>query len=194
MISDDHWYDANGHAGRKLFEWSLAIIAAGVVGFFQLPRHQDDYPWAALALVITAVVAAAISCWSWLRHHPVKGPVTRPSLLMRTLGNVVVAVIVAVFIKTFIFAPYRVAGGAETGVTKGSHWIASKIDNGFSTNNLVVYEHDNHHAWIGRVERREPDGLVLRRGPKNETFFVKWDKVIGKLLFSHFTPDAFPAP
>ncbi|MBK8035907.1 MAG: protein kinase [Verrucomicrobiaceae bacterium] len=189
MISDDHWYDANAHAGRKLFEWSLAIIAAGVVGFFQLPRHQDDYPWAALALVITAVVAAAISCWSWLRHHPVKGPVTRPSLLMRTLGNVVVAVIVAVFIKTFIFAPYRVAGGAETGVTKGSHWIASKIDNGFSTNNLVVYEHDNHHAWIGRVERREPDGLVLRRGPKNETFFVKWDKVIGKLLFSHFTPD-----
>lgn len=189
MISDDRWYDANAHAGKKLFEWSLAIIVAGMAGFYQLPRHQDDYPWAALALVITAVVVSCISCWSWLRHHPVKGPVTRPSLLARSMGNLVVAVIVAVFIKTFIFAPYRIAGGVEAGVTTGSHWIASKIDNGFSTNNLVIYENERGQAWIGRVERREPDGLVLRRGPNNYTFFVKWNQVIGKLLFSHFTPD-----
>jgi tRNA A-37 threonylcarbamoyl transferase component Bud32 len=189
MVSDERWYDANAHAGKKLFEWSLAIIVAGMAGFYQLPRHQDDYPWAALALVITAVVVSCISCWSWLRHHPVKGPVTRPSLLARSMGNLVVAVIVAFFIKSFIFAPYRIAGGAETGVTTGSHWIASKIDNGFSTNNLVVYENDRGQAWIGRVDRREPDGLLLRRGPSNVTFFVKWNQVIGKLIFSHFTPD-----
>ena len=189
MISDERWYDANAHAGKKLFEWSLAIIVGGMAGFYQLPRHQDDYPWAALALVITAVVVSCISCWSWLRHHPVKGPVTRPSLLARSCGNLVVAVIVAFFIKSFIFAPYRIAGGVETGVTTGSHWIASKIDNGFSTNNLVVYENERGQAWIGRVERREPDGLLLRRGPNNVTFFVKWNQVIGKLLFSHFTPD-----
>jgi hypothetical protein len=189
MTSDERWYDANAHAGKKLFEWSLAIIIGGMAGFYQLPRHQDDYPWAALALVIAAVVVAGISCWSWLRHHPVKGPVTRPSLLARSMGNLVVAVIVALFIKSFIFAPYRVAGGAETGVTTGSHWIASKIDTGFSTNNLVVYENEQGQAWIARVERRETDGLLLRRGPNNVTFFVKWNQVIGKLLFSHFTPD-----
>ena len=41
---------------------------------------------------------------------------------------------------------------------------------------------------------RERDGLILKRGGSPDSFFVKWDKVIGKMLFSHFTPDAFPKP
>ncbi|MBK8091414.1 MAG: protein kinase [Verrucomicrobiaceae bacterium] len=192
LATDEYWFQANAHAGKKLFEWSISIIIAGLAGFYQLPRHQPSYPWAALALTITSAVVVLTSCWWWLRHHPVSGPARKESRLAKVGGKTVIAVIVALFIKSFILQPYLIPAGNEPGVAKGSHWIASKLDNGFSTGNLVVYEHDNGQPWIARVERREPDGLVLKRGGKPETFFVNWRKVIGKMLFSHFTPDAEP--
>jgi hypothetical protein len=43
------------------------------------------------------------------------------------------------------------------------------------------------------VVKREDKGLLLKRGGVAEEFFVDWDKVIGRLWFSHFTPDAVKA-
>jgi serine/threonine protein kinase len=189
MVSDERWYETNAHAGKKLFEWSISVIIAGIVGFYQLPRHQDDYPWAALAFTFAALGAVLVSCWWWLRHHPVGEPVKKESRLAKACGKIVIAVIVALFIKSFIITPYRIPQGSEPGVTKGSHWIASRMDSGFDNGDLIVYEHDSDHTWIARVVKREPDGLLLKRGGSPDTFFVKWDKVIGKMMFSHFTPD-----
>jgi hypothetical protein len=39
---------------------------------------------------------------------------------------------------------------------------------------------------------REPKGLRLKRGGSPDEFFVPWDKIVGKMLFSHFSPDAPP--
>lgn len=194
MLHDDRWYDANAFAGKRLFQWSLGVILAGVVGFYQLPRHQGGYPWAALAFTLAALGAVLMSIAWWLRHHPEDGSVKRESRPAKWTGQIVLALIITFFIRSFIAQTYSIAGGAEVGVTKGSHWIASKIDTGFSTGNLIVYEHDNGQHWLARVERREKDGLVLKRGGIRDTFFVKWDKVIGKMLFSHFTPDVISHP
>ncbi len=194
MNTDERWYEVNALAGKKLVLWSVSILIAGIAGFYQLPRHQDDYPWAALALTQVAIAAMLVSVWSWLRHHPVNGPVTKPSWLTKAAGNLIIALVVAYFIKSFIMGAYRVPQGNEPGVAKNSHWLASHLDTGFAEGDLILFEHDSEHIWIARVVKRERDGLLLKRGGSPDTFFVKWDKVIGKMLFSHFTPDAFPKP
>jgi tRNA A-37 threonylcarbamoyl transferase component Bud32/uncharacterized membrane protein len=194
MVSDERWYAANTHVGKVLLIWSLVILGAGLAGFFQLPRHQDSYHWAVLALTVASAVAALVSVFSWLRRHPVNGPERRPSRLAKLSGNVVMAVIVAFFIKHFILEAYRLPTPAEPGVAKDSHWIAWKLDTGFAPGNLVVYEHENGQPWVARVEQSGKDGLVLKRGGRPDAFLVTWDKVIGKLIFSHFTPDTMVRP
>jgi hypothetical protein len=188
-LRDERWYEANAYLGKKLCAWSVPVLAAGVAGFYQLPRHQDDYAWAALALTLTAVAAVVVSVVFWLRHHPVEGPATKPSRWVKYAGQALTALVLAFFIKGFILEMYRMAGRAEVAVTQGSHWIASKLDTGFEPNDLVVFEHESGYPYVGRVVKREDKGLLLKRGGVAEEFFVDWDKVIGKLWFSHFTPD-----
>jgi tRNA A-37 threonylcarbamoyl transferase component Bud32 len=190
MATDERWYESNAFAGKHLFGWSLMVIGAGFAGFHQLPRHQDDYPWAAVALLLAAVASLLVSTWWWLRQHPQNAPARPRNRLVGWGGQAFVAVIIAMFIRSFIITPYSIPQASEPGVTKGSHWIASRIDSGFDQGDLIVYEHTSSQAWIARVVKREPDGLLLKRGGSADTFFVKWDKVIGKMLFSHFTPDA----
>jgi serine/threonine protein kinase len=192
-INEERWYAANAFVGRQLCAWATLILAAGVAGFFQLPRHQDHYGWAVLALALTAVVASSISIWSWLRQHPVNAPAKKPSRLGKSTGQFFTAIVIAYFIKGFIFDTYRIAGRAEAGVPQGSHWIASKLDTGFDSGDLICFEHDSSHAYIARVMKREDTGLLLKRGGVEEEFFVEWDKVIGKLLFSHLSPVAVRA-
>lgn len=190
IASEERWYAVNAHAGKQLFWWSLTVIAAGIAGFYQLPRHQDAYPWAALVLTLVAVMASVISTLWWLRQNPVDGKKPKASRFAGWGGQALVAVVVAMFIRSFMITLYQIPQGNEPGVTKGSHWIASRIDTGFDQGDLIVFEHTRSQAWIARVVKREPDGLILKRGGSADTFFVKWDKVIGKMLFSHFTPDA----
>ncbi len=190
MTSEERWLDANAFAGRHLFWWSLMIMGAGLAGFHQLPRHQDSYPWAAFALVLASVVATTLSIWRWLRHHPVNGPVMKPSRLVKSAGQVFSTLVLVYFIQGFIFDAYRIAGRSETDVTQGSYWIAFKLDMGFEPGDLISFEHDSGQHYIARVVKREDKGLLLKRGDRADAFFVPWDRIIGKLLFSHFTPDA----
>jgi serine/threonine protein kinase len=185
----ERWYDANAFAGRKLSAWSLPILGAGLAGFYQLPRHQDHYPWAVLALTLTCFIAVALSIASWLRHHPLNGPATKPPHWARFLGQLATATIIALFIKNFILETYRIAS-PDTGLKSGSHWIASRLDTGFTANDLIIFEHQNRTPWSARVLKREDQGLLLKRADTNEPFFLTWDKIIGKLLFPHFTPAA----
>lgn len=190
MATDERWYEANAFVGKHLFGWSLMVIGAGFAGFYQLPRHQDDYPWAAVSLLLTSVVSLFTASWWWLRKHPLNAPARAGNRLGAWSGQAFIAVVIAMFIRSFIVTPYNIPVGSEPGVAKGSHWIASRMDSGFDNGDLIVYEQDSEHTWIARVVKREPDGLLLKRGGSPDAFFVKWDKVIGKMLFSHFTPDA----
>lgn len=192
MKSGKRWYDVNAYAGRQLFFWSLAVIGAGIAGFFQLPRHQDSYSWAAVTLTLVAVASVVVSTLWWMHTHPAEGGKARSSRLVRWGAQAVVAVVVALFVRSFIIEAYKIAGGAETGITKGSHWMASRLDTGFSPGDVIVYEHDSQHRWLARVVKREEKGLLARRGGAEGEFLIPWDKVLGKLLFSHFTP-ALPA-
>jgi tRNA A-37 threonylcarbamoyl transferase component Bud32 len=188
--SEKRWYDVNAYFGKQLFIWSLAVVGAGIAGFYQLPRHQDAYPWAALTLTLVSVAASVISTLWWMHQHPADKPAPSRNRLASWFGQGVVAVVIALFIKSFIFGPYRIPQGNEPGVAKNSHWIASHLDTGFSTGDLIIFEHESGNYWIARVVAREPKGLRLKRGGSPDEFFMPWDKIVGKMLFSHFSPDA----
>jgi hypothetical protein len=188
MASEERWFAVNAVFGKHLFGWSLLVIGAGIAGFFQLPRHQDAYPWAAITLALVAIAASVVATLWWMHQHPVDAPARKRNRLASWGGQALVAVVIAMFIRSFIAGAYRMPNGAEPGVAKGSHWLASHLNTGFATGDLVAYESDNGQPWLARVEAVEAKGLVLKRGGQKDSFFVKWDKVIGKLLFSHFTP------
>lgn len=194
MVSDERWYAANAYAGQVFLVWSLVTLTAGLAGFFQLPRYQDGYPWALLALTLFSAGAALVSVFSWLRRHPLNGPETQPSHLAKIVRQVVVGVVVAFFIRGFILETFRIPNSEEPGVAKGSHWVAWKLDTGFVAGQLVVFQHENGNPWIARIEKVGQEGLVLRRADRADAFSVTWDQVIGKLLFSHFTPDTVVRP
>jgi predicted Ser/Thr protein kinase len=186
--SDQRWFAVNAVFGKHLFWWSLLVMGAGIAGFYQLPRHQDAYPWAAITLTLVAVAASVAATLWWMRQHPAGAPERKKIRLVSWSGQAVVAVVIAMFIKSFIAGAYRVPVGSEPGVAKDSHWLALHLDTGFEKGDLILFEHDSGHCWIARVVEREPKGLRLKRGGSPEEFFVPWDKVIGKMLFSHFSP------
>lgn len=188
LASAARWFDVNAYFGSQGFWWSLALIVAGVAGFSQLPRHQDSYSWAALALSLVAIGAAVVSTLWWMRQHPVDGSKPRRNRWVSGAGHVFIAVVVVFLFKSFVAAPYEIAGGAETGVTKGSHWMVSRLNIGFAPQDLVVFQHDSGRYWIARVVGVEPDGLRLKRSGAADVFFMRWDKIAGKMLFAHFSP------
>lgn len=193
LDSDKRWFEVNAIFGKQLFWWSLAVIGAGIAGFYQLPRHQHAYPWAAITLTVVAVAAAVAATLWWMHRHPMDGPARKKSRLVSWSGQAVVAVVVAMFIRSFIIGTYRVPSDSEPGVAKNSHWFASHLDTGFSTGNLVIFQHESGQYWIARVVTKEEKGLLLKRGGSPDEFFMPWDNIAGKMLFSHFSPDAIKA-
>lgn len=189
MASSARWFDVNAVFGKHLFIWSLLVIGAGIAGFYQLPRHQDAYAWASITLTLVAVASSMVATLWWMHQHPVNAPARKKSRLMSWSGQAVSAVVIAMFIKSFIAAAYRCPNGSEPGVIKNSHWIASHLDTGFTAGDLILFQHESGQIWIARVVAREDKGLLLKRGGVAEEFFMPWDKIVGKMLFSHFSPD-----
>ncbi|MBE7494202.1 MAG: protein kinase [Verrucomicrobiaceae bacterium] len=192
FASDKRWYDVNAYFGKQSFIWSLALMIAGMAGFYQLPRHQDSYCWAAITFSLVAIAACVISTLWWMRKHPADGSAPKRNRIASWSGQAVIALVIAMFIKSFIAGAYRVPQGNEPGVVKNSHWLASHLDTGFTSGDLILFEHESGHTWIARVVAREEKGLMLKRGGSPDEFFVPWNKIVGKMLFSHFSPDALP--
>jgi serine/threonine protein kinase len=193
LMSDARWFAVNAYFGKHLFWWSLAVIGAGIAGFYQLPRHQGAYPWAALTLALVAIASTVISTLWWMRQHPVDKPALPRNRLVSWGGQTVVAITIAMFIKGFIAGAYRIPQGNEPGVVKNSHWLASHLDTGIATGDLIIFEHESGKYWIARVVSRDAKGLQLKRGGGPDEFFIPWDKIVGKMLFSHYTPDTVKA-
>lgn len=192
MATEERWSEVNAVFGKNLFGWALLVMGAGIAGFYQLPRHQDAYPWAAITLTLVALAASVIATLWWMRQHPVNVPARKKNWLAAMGGNWVVALVIAMFIRSFIAGAYLMPSGLEPGVAKGSHWLVSHLNTGFAAGELVAYEDENGQPWLARVEAVEAKGLVLRRGGKPDEFFISWDRIVGKMLFSHFTPDGLP--
>jgi predicted Ser/Thr protein kinase len=188
FVSNERWYDVNAVFGRHLFGWSLTVVAASIAGFYQLPRHQDAYAWAALTLVLVGVAASVASTLVWMRRHPVGRPVIKPHRLVRNLELVIPVVVLMMFVRSFVARPYHIPSGNEPGVAKNSRWIASHLDTGFAQGDLIAYAHENGQTWIARVVAVEVKGLLLKRGSSPAEFLMPWDKIIGKMLFSYLSP------
>lgn len=186
FVSDQRWYDVNAVFGRHLFCWSLTVIAAGIAGFYQLPRHRDAYAWAAIALTLVAMAASVVSTLVWMHRRPVGRPVIKPHRLVRNIELVIPIIVLMFFIRAFIGASYSIPHDHEPGVAKGSRWLASKLNTGFVPGDLITYAHENGQTWLARVIAVEAKGLLLKRGSSKEEFFMPWDKIIGKMLFSYW--------
>ena len=189
FVSNERWYDVNAVFGKHLFRWSLAVIAAGIAGFYQLPRHQDAYSWAAITLTLVAVAASVVSTLVWMHRHPAGRAPIKPHRLVRNVEHLIPAVVLAFFIRAFICASYSIPHGSEPGVAKGSHWIASRLNTGFAAGDLIAYHHDNGQTWLARVVAADAKGLQLKRGGSPDEFFMPWDRIVGKMLFSYYSPD-----
>ena len=188
FVSDVRWYEVNAVFGRHLFCWSLSVIAAGIAGFYQLPRHQDAYSWAAITLMLVAVAASVVSTLVWMHRHPVGRPAIKPHRLVRNIELLLPALVLGYFIKAFICASYSIPHGNEPGVAKGSWWLASRLNTGFVAGDLIAYAHESGQTWLARVVAVEPKGLQLKRGSSSDEFFMPWDKIIGKMLFPYYSP------
>lgn len=188
LSSPKRWYEVNAFFGKQAFGWSFVVFGAGIAGFYQLPRHQDAYAWAALTLTLAGVAASVVSTLVWIHRHPVGGPEIRPHRLVRNLELVIPAVVLAFFIRAFIGASYSIPHGNEPGVAKGSCWIASKLNTGFTADDLIAYAHESGQTWLARVVAVDLKGLRLKRGSSPEEFFMPWDKIIGKMLFPYWPP------
>ena len=194
LSSPKRWYEVNAFFGKQAFGWSFVVSCAGIAGFYQLPRHQDAYAWAAITLTLVGVAASVVSTLVWIHRHPAGGPEIKPHRLMRNIELLVPALVLAFFIKAFICASYFIPNGGEPGVAKGSHWMASCLNTGFASGDLVAYAHESGQTWLARVVALEPKGLRLKRGGSAEEFSVPWDKVMGKMLFSYYSPDGQHKP
>lgn len=193
FASDQRWYDVNAVCGRHLFCWSFTIIAAGIAGFYQLPRHQDAYAWAATALTLVAVAAPIVSTLVWMRRHPVGLPAIKPHRLVKNIEVAIPIIVLMFFIRAFIGASYSVPPGKAFGIASRSSWLASKLNTGFAPGELVVYEHESGQTWLARVVAVEPKGLHLKRDGRPEEFSMPWDKIIGKMLFPYWPREAWKA-
>ena len=196
FVSNERWYDVNALFGKHLFIWSLTVIAAGIAGFYQLPRHQDAYSWAAITLTLVAVAASVVSTLWWMHQHPLNGVARKKSRLASWGGQVVVACVIAMFIRAFIVMAVKIPQASEPGVAKDSHWFVSRLNTGFAAGDLIVFLHDGGQPqyWIARIVAVEVKGLQLKHGGSPDEFFVPWDKIGGKMLFSYLSPDAVPKP
>ena len=193
LSSPKRWYEVNAFFGKQAFWWSFVVSCAGIAGFYQLPRHQDAYAWAALTLTLVGIAASVVSTLVWIHRHPVGGPEIRPHRLVRNVELVFPALVLAFFIKAFICASYSIPHGHEPGVAKGSHWMASRLNTGFAPGDLIAYAHESGQTWLGRVVNVEPKGLLLKRGSSAEEFSMPWDKIIGKMLFPYYSPNGAKA-
>jgi len=208
LASTTRWYEVNAVFGRNLLGWSLTVIAAGIAGFYQLPRHQDAYAWAAFTLMLVAAAASTISTLVWMRRHPVGRPAIKPHRLVKNIEVAIPIIVLMFFIRAFIGASYSIPHDREPGVAKGSRWLASKLNTGFAPGDLIAYAHESGQTWLARVVAVEPKGLLLKRGGSAEEFPMPWDKIIGKMLFPYWpvgrikvradaaqkVPDAAPPP
>ncbi len=194
MASETRWFAVNAVFGKHLFWWSLLVMGAGVAGFYQLPRHLDAYAWAAITLTLVALAAAVVSTVVWMRRHPMGATPRKTHRLLRNLELVLPVVVLMFFVRSFVGRAYVVPNGAEPGVTKNSRWLASHLNTGFAAGDLIAYEHESGQTWLARVVTVELKGLRLKRGGNPDEFFMPWDKVIGKMLFSYLSPSAIPKP
>jgi tRNA A-37 threonylcarbamoyl transferase component Bud32 len=194
FISNQRWYDVNAYFGKHAFYWSLMLMLAGVVGLYQLPRHQTAYYWATLTLTAVAVISLVVATLWWMRQNPVGQPKPKRSLLANLTGQIILAVIIAMFIRSFIITSYRVPTGNEPGVVKDSLWLAYRLNTSFTPGDLIAYEHENGQTWLAKVVAQEPKGLRLKRGSNPEEFLMPWDKIIGKMWFSYMSPSKVPKP
>jgi hypothetical protein len=125
------WYDVNSHYGRQLFWWMFVVFLAGIAGFYQLPRYQLAYVWAAFPLLLVAIVAPAVSTRWWIRQQSAAAAGGKACWIVSQIGQGCVALVVVFFVRFFMVAPYRMEGGGEPGVANNSHWIALRLDTGF---------------------------------------------------------------
>lgn len=190
MRSESRWHEVNAVFGRHLFWWSLPVMGAGAAGFHQLPRHQDAYAWGCVAFTLAAAIASMLSTLVWIRRHPEGREPVKPHRLMRNLELVLPVLVLIFFVRSFIARAYVVPTGNEPGVAKNSRWIATHLNTGFAPGELVAYAHENGQTWLARVVAVEAKGLRLKRGGKPDEFFMPWDKIIGRMLFSYLSANS----
>jgi signal peptidase I len=105
----------------------------------------------------------------------------RKDRLHRWVGNVLAAIFIAFFLRTFLVAPYRAeTDAAAPEIPRGSHFFVWKLTHDFEPGDLIAYRQGSW-ASVGRVVRNE-DGNIWVNKNGDADALVPRKHIIGKVI------------
>ena len=181
FASEENWYAINAYAGRQLAKGSVAVILTGLVGVF-IPWHrQDSYTFWAIGIVLASVLIPAfqmIGLGKWGASIP-----PNRSRGHKLFMSILLAVPVALFIKTFVLESFVVKGpAAEPEIPHGSYVLALKLRANFHPGDIIIYRNQDNHHWTGRVQGATKGRLLIERRINAPLIDVKISDVDGKII------------
>ena len=194
FASEENWYAINAYAGRQLAKGSVAVILTGLVGVF-IPWHrQDSYTFWAIGIVLASVLIPAFQMIG-LGKRGASMPPNR-SRGHKLFMSILLAVPIALFIKTFVLESFVVKGpAAEPEIPQGSYVLALKLRTDFNRGDLVIYRDSEHSHRTGRVKGDKDGRLLVERAINTPLVEVSLSSIHGKVvsvLWRSTSQESFP--
>jgi signal peptidase I len=105
----------------------------------------------------------------------------RKNWLHRMVGQLLAALIIAFFLRTFFIAPYRAETDASAPeIPRGSHLFVWKLAHDFAPGDIIAYHKDNF-VNVGRVAGGDAGNVIVNRNGEADTP-VPRNAIIGKVV------------
>ncbi len=180
--SAQRWYEVNEYGGRLFAGWGTFLMAAGLCGFFILPKYQDLFIPAIVALSMLCVfLPVAQTLWWVHRRLPVQGPPPRSRHRDFFWGKALAAIGIAFFLRTFVLQAFVAWGQSMAPEVPPNTWVlAWKLVPKFAAGDFITYDHEDK-TYLGRVTRVEENRLWITRNNTPE-LAVDMQRVSGRLV------------
>ena len=176
--SGDRWRAINNYGGKQLAMGGVWVIAVGIVGIF-VPYHRiESYTWWACAATVLAALVPAYSTWRWAQ----RAAGAKPSGAERAVSSVVLALFIALFLKTFVIATYSIKGDSTAPeLPKGSIVVAFRLMDSLRPGDVIIFRHESGGHRTGRVLHSDLHKITIQR---NETapFSIERTSFNGKVV------------
>ncbi len=160
--------------------WGRRLFAFAQIGWIAFLGELPGLKWlSALAVVFLLIPVAMVLEW-WARRAEARkaspGPWWR-----KAVATLLVALIVAIPLKTWVLAAYRVpTRSLEPEIPQGSHMLVWKLGRTFAPGDIIAYHHGDN-TWMARVVKADTDSVQVRRNlTAPET--LPMAQVIGKVV------------
>lgn len=181
FASEENWYAINAYAGRQLAKGSILVVVTGLIGLFVPLHRQEPYIFWAIGIVLASVLTPAFQMIG-LGKKGASIPPNR-SRGHRLFMSLLLAIPIALFIKTFVLESFVVKGqAAEPEIPQGSYVLAMKLRSDFHQGDIIIYRDSTHTHLTGRVQGAKDGHLLIERQFNAPLIEVKLSDVDGKII------------